>query len=258
MQCLCLKVHTPGMSPSSSTSLVFGVHVHVQLFSSAYEQHPPLSLANNSTQSGDLASVTRVFWMCNATSLVWSLKQSLHISWHRRLCCGLPPPSLKYLPMQLFIHSPVCVPQAAPWGGQCTHQMSCQTSMKTAHSDSAQLRQFEAAMKGLICVRYCRWGLSSNKGHHTTQWGDLWSLHSQQLVSWSQSCTILDVWTGMKSSCRFSPRQAMGDIQNSLFCLALIIAPCLQDHCPSVKLDWKRTDGLVVSGVGKWHTWALC
>lgn len=41
---------------------------------------------------------------------------------------------------------------------------------------------------------------------------------------------------------------------SSLFCLALVRASCLQGYCPFVKLDWKWADGLVVSGVGKWHT----
>lgn len=126
--------------------------------------------------------------------------------------------------------------------------------MKTTDSDPAQLRQCTAAMKEFICVINCRQVCLGIRAIT-----DLIKVIYEVFFtnSWCPGAKVPPSEHGWNSAAD-TPWDKRLETLTSLFCLALVIAPCLQDHCLSVKLDWKWADGLVVTGVEKWHAWALC
>lgn len=117
--------------------------------------------------------------------------------------------------------------------------------MKIADSDPAPLRQSTAAMKELICV--ANWDKICLGIRAIT---DLRKMICE--VFFTNSCCpgakVPPSEQGWNPAGDYSWVETR-DTNLSLSCLALIIiAPCLQDHCPSVKLDWKWADGLLVWG----------
>lgn len=203
----------------------------------------------------DPASIAQSSWLVWMQH-TWCEGSSYHCTSSGTECYGMPGHQRHQIAFlwDLFIISPFPVPWAASWDVG-THQISQRPEWRPQtvimliwggmrwprYKSSAAWGTVERVWSGIRAVTDPSEAICET--HFPKNWCSGAKDPSSQTCeqSWNPAAGSLSV-----GAC----------LSLSLFCLALIITPCLQDHCPPVKLDWKWADGLMVSGVGKWHAYA--